>query len=100
MTTDVGDDPAGGVGRGFAVRGRQGSPTVTVALPFSSVHVEANDAAVDAVAELAGLIAAIAEASARPAGAARSAELARLAAATRDVESHLTGRAADGERLN
>jgi len=46
--------------RGMTVFGRQGSPTVTVALPFSRVEVKADDAAI--VAELAALMARLARA--------------------------------------
>jgi len=71
------------------VQGRQGSPTVTVAFPFSQVHVEANDGALDAIAELAGLVAEVAEAAARPAGPSRTAELIRLAAMASDLQVRL-----------
>ena len=45
----------------MTVFGRQGSPTLTLALPFSRVEVKADDAA-PLVAELAGLIARLARA--------------------------------------
>jgi hypothetical protein len=69
--------------------GRQGSPTITLALPFARVRVEANDVAFDAVAELADLVAQIAEVSAQRAGPARSAELTRLAGEAHGVASRL-----------
>ncbi len=47
--------------RGMTVFGRQGSPTLTLALPFSRVDVTANDAA-PLVADLATLIARLARA--------------------------------------
>jgi len=71
------------------VRGRQGSPTVTVAFPFSQVHVEANDGALDAVAELAGLVAEIAAAAARSSGPSRTAELTRLSVMASDLQVRL-----------
>jgi hypothetical protein len=47
--------------RAMTVFGRQGSPTVTLALPFSRVEVKADDAG-PMVAELAALIARLARA--------------------------------------
>jgi len=81
--------PPAADGPPFKVLGRQGSPTVTVAFPFSSVHVEANDGALDAIAELASLVAEVAEAAARPTGPSRTAELTRLAAMARDLQVRL-----------
>jgi hypothetical protein len=52
-----GDPPT----RGMTVFGRQGSPTVTIALPFSQVDVKADDAA-PLVADLATLVARLARA--------------------------------------
>jgi hypothetical protein len=74
---------------GLNVKGRQGSPTVTVAFPFSQVHVEANDGALDAIAELAGLVAEVARAAARPGGAARTAELTDIAARANELQERL-----------
>ncbi|MGZ4681075.1 MAG: hypothetical protein ACXWCM_13260 [Acidimicrobiales bacterium] len=65
--------------------GRQGSPTITLALPFSRVRVEANDLAFDALAELTELVAQIAEVSAGEADSARSEELTRLAGEARGL---------------
>ncbi len=50
--------------RGQTVFGRQGSPTITLALPFSRVDVKADDAA-PLVAELAALTARLARAVGR-----------------------------------
>jgi hypothetical protein len=47
--------------RGMTVFGRQGSPTVTLALPFSRVDVKADDAA-PLIADLAALTARLARA--------------------------------------
>ena len=52
------------VPKAMTVFGRQGSPTVTLALPFSRVDVKADDAG-PLVAELAGLTARLARAIAQ-----------------------------------
>jgi hypothetical protein len=82
--------------RGFKVDGRQGSPTITVAFPFSSVHVEANDGTIDAIAKLAGVVAEVAEAAGRPAGRPRTVELDRLAAVARELQQTLGSAGTDG----
>jgi hypothetical protein len=74
---------------GLNVKGRQGSPTVTVAFPFSQVHVEANDGALDAIADLAGLVAEVARAAARPGVEARRAELTNLAGKADELQERL-----------
>ena len=51
--------------RGMTVLGRQGSPTVTIALPFSRVDVKADDAS-PLLADLAALIARLARAIQTP----------------------------------
>jgi len=79
-----------------AINGRQGSPTVTVAFPFSTVRVEANDHAVDAVADLADLVARLADAAALPGGSARRGELRQVAADARDLALHLRSSQPEG----
>ena len=68
-------------GRGMTVFGRQGSPTMTLALPFSHVDVKADDGAA-LVPALAGLTARLARAL-QSAGLAdaTTAELAAIATA-------------------
>ena len=75
----------------MTVFGRQGSPTVTLALPFSRVEVKADDAA-PLVAELAGLIARLARAIDQ-AGLpeATTAELAAIATAADALASGAYG---------
>ena len=53
--------PEGTAPRGMTVFGRQGSPTVTLALPFARVDVKADDAA-PLIADLAALTARLARA--------------------------------------
>jgi hypothetical protein len=76
--------------RPMTVYGRQGSPTITLALPFSRVDVRADDAA-PLVAELAALTARLARAIATLSGAAsQQPDLAAIADAADALSS--TGR--------
>jgi hypothetical protein len=59
------------VPRGMTVYGRQGSPTVSVALPFSKITIEENVELHAAVVELADLVQRLALASSRPKSAAK-----------------------------
>jgi len=58
--------------RAMTVYGRQGSPTVSVALPFSKIVVEENAELHAAVVELAELVHRLADASALPRNAGRA----------------------------
>jgi len=84
-------EPRGAPMHRMTVFGRQGSPTVTLALPFSRVEVKADDAA-PLVAELAGLIARLARAIDR-AGLpeATTVELAAIANAADELASGAYG---------
>ena len=73
--------------RGLTVYGRQGSPTVSVALPFSKITVEENAELHAAVIELTDLVQRLATATALPA-AKHKAALAEVA----DQASELLGR--------
>jgi hypothetical protein len=80
--------------RAMTVLGRQGSPTLTLALPFSHVHVKADDA-VPSVAELASLVARLARAIERFGSSDMAAgELAAIASA---ADALASGARADGE---
>ena len=76
--------------RGHTVYGRSGSPTVTIAWPFSRVEVRADDA-LPAIAELGAMIARLARAldGATLDGAA-AAELAAIATAADGLVQRVT----------
>jgi hypothetical protein len=70
-TTVPADTEGAPVPRGMTVYGRQGSPTVSVALPFSKIKIEENVELHAAVVELADLVQRLALASSRPKSAAK-----------------------------
>ena len=74
-------DDAAPAGRSVTVYGRQGSPTVTVALPFSRIHVTENDALAAGLCRLTELVERLAEAAAQP----RTAGKAGLEAVAHDA---------------
>ncbi len=74
-------------GPGMVVFGRQGSPTVTLALPFSRVDVKADDSG-PLVAELAALTARLARAlESAGLGDATTAEIAAIGKAAASLAS-------------
>ena len=76
--------------RAMTVFGRQGSPTVTLALPFARVDVRADDAG-PLVAELAGLTARLARAIAQATDS--EANRAELTAVAEAADALAAGRA-------
>jgi hypothetical protein len=65
-TSDRTDDDDPGPRRAMTVYGRQGSPTVSVALPFSRITVEENAELHAAVVEVVELVRRLATAAAQP----------------------------------
>lgn len=80
LVPSVADDPDH---KQMTVYGRQGSPTVSIAMPFSKIEVNDDQRAMAAVAELAGLVARLADAAGSAAKAGRADELAAIAESAR-----------------
>ena len=70
--TPTGADGQAGDGRHLTVYGRQGSPTVTVALPFSQIHVNENAELAAQLCRLTELVQCLAEAAAQPRSSGRA----------------------------
>jgi hypothetical protein len=80
------DQPARGP---LTVYGRQGSPTITVALPFSRVQTTDDSQVVAALAEVVQLVERLARASIQPSATARRSELEQVAEAAADLLTRL-----------
>lgn len=61
-----------GTGKNLTVYGRQGSPSVTVALPFSKIQVNEDAEAMAALGQVVDLVRRLAEAAAEPRNAGRA----------------------------
>jgi hypothetical protein len=79
--TPAAPDGQADAGKHLTVYGRQGSPTVTVALPFSKIHVNDNEELAAQLCRLTELVQRLAEAAAQP----RSAGRAELEAVAHDA---------------
>jgi len=91
-TPTSGADRADRGRRGLTVYGRQGSPSFTVALPFSRIETVEDSHALAAVAETVELVRRLAEAAAAPVTPASRAQLRSVADDSTDLLLRLSGR--------